>query len=27
MVDNHAPRSHADATVMDRIVAAIAATN
>jgi len=27
MVDNHAPRSHADAMVMDRIVAAIAATN
>ncbi len=27
MVDNHAPRSHADAVVVDRIVAAIAATN
>ena len=27
MVDNHAPHSHADEVVMDRIVAAIAATN
>ncbi len=27
MVDNHAPHSHADETAMDRIVAAIAATN
>jgi serine-type D-Ala-D-Ala carboxypeptidase/endopeptidase (penicillin-binding protein 4) len=27
MVDNHAPHSHADEAVMDRIVAAIAATN
>ena len=27
MVDNHAPRSHQDEVVMDRIVAAIAATN
>ena len=27
MVDNHAPHSHADETAMDKIVAAIAATN
>jgi D-alanyl-D-alanine carboxypeptidase/D-alanyl-D-alanine-endopeptidase (penicillin-binding protein 4) len=27
MVDNHAPHSHADEAAMDRIVAAIAATN
>jgi D-alanyl-D-alanine carboxypeptidase/D-alanyl-D-alanine-endopeptidase (penicillin-binding protein 4) len=27
MVDNHAPHNHADESVMDRIVAAIAATN